>query len=280
MFQIPFLKWETIKSHREAFLYKKNICSCNSRVSAEGGFEFTAFSAVRTQETSRLSSVPLMFRDSLVWTSPSAVWDPLTSLILSSSSHCGPGRDFPEITVPWKNPWRGRILGPSPSQKDGGRRRIALSVTFLQWGGKSELYSQGSNVLLENSLIFQNSVASSPKNRRPRGRTHLQPVQLNLCPKGNLLLLWISLASDCKVQMLALVKTCLALMPNWAIFCQRNCELLSPHQQIMFYTSFSSPTHACIKSISNKWIKVFGRGWLLISIVLFPTSLCSLVKCL
>ena len=214
MSQIPILKWETIKSHCEAFLHKESICSRNSQVSAEGGFEFMAFPAVRTQETSRLGSVPLMFSDSLVWTSPSGVWDPLTSLILSSSSHCGPGCGFPEIMVPWKNLQRGRILGPSPSQKDGGRGRIALSVTFLQRSEKSELYSQGSKVLLENSLIFQNSVASSPQNRCPQGRTHLQPVQLNLCPTGNLLLLWISSASDCKVQTLALVKTCLALMPE------------------------------------------------------------------
>lgn len=147
-----------------------------------------------------------MFSDSLVWTSPSGIWDPLTSLILSSSSHCGLGRDFPEKTVPWKNLRRGRILGPSPSQKDGGGRRIALSGTFLQCSARSELYRVRAIKLCLKTPWFSRIVWPVPPKTDALRAELTQPVQLNLCPTGNLLLLWISSPSDCKVQMLALVK--------------------------------------------------------------------------
>lgn len=123
---------------------------------------------------------------------------------------------LPEIMVPFERTCReAGILGPSPSQKDGGRGRIAYQSLFCNAvGSLSSTVRAAKFCFFENSLIFQNSVASSPQNRRSSGQNSLTACPAQPCPTGNLLLLWISSASDCKVQTLALVKTCLALMPE------------------------------------------------------------------
>lgn len=166
MSQIPFLKWETIRSHGEAFLYKREyLLTRNSQVSAEGGFELMAFPAVGTQETSRLGSVPLMFSDSLVWTSPSER--------LGSTDQSHPFLQLPTVGLdvtsgdngPLKEPAERRDSGPKSISRrmaaEGGSLYQSLFCNAV--GSLSSTVRAAEEVYAKTPLIFQNSVASSPK---------------------------------------------------------------------------------------------------------------------
>lgn len=120
---------------------------------------------------------------------------------------------LPRDNGPLKEPAERQDSGPQSISEGWRQREDRLSVTFLQCSGKSELYSQGSKVLLENSLIFQNSVASSPKTDALRAELTYSLSSSTSAPREPSPSMNSS-ASDCKVQTLALVKTCLALMPE------------------------------------------------------------------
>lgn len=233
------LSWsERHRSHGEASCIKR-VSVATLSFHAEGGFELMVFPAVGTQETSRLGSVP-----------PCSVthWpEPLLQVfgihwLIHLLQPTGPGRDFPGDNGPLKEPAERQDSGPQSISEGWRQRRTAAFIShFSATSGKSLSFSQGSKVLLENSW-FSRIVWPVPLKQTPL-RAELTyslssstPAPQGTPPSMNFFSKWL------QVQTLALVKTCLALM-LWQYLCQRNCELLYPHQQIMSYISlFKSNT--------------------------------------
>lgn len=168
------------------------------------------------------------------------------------SQHGGPGHSS-EIRATLKNPRSGRIIVLVSSLKDVSRGMISSPAAFLYFRpqqGEVWALQRFGKVLLENSLVPKRSVAN-PKTELPSGQnSHLQSSSASV--------LQGIFFNEFLQQVLSNCKCGLALIPNWAISCQGNCKCLS-HQGMFLITSLWSPTYACIKSISNEWMQLFGR---------------------